>query len=344
MSADIHIRTDAQAGRITLTRPQALNALTYDMAMAIDQALQDWATDDDIRLVVIDAEGTRAFCSGGDIQDLYDKGRAGDFAYGQAFWRDEYRLNDRLAEFPKPIISLMQGFTMGGGVGIGCHASHRVVGDSSQIAMPECGIGLVPDVGGSLLLARAPGRLGDYLGLSAARMGPGDAIHAGFADHYLPEAEWPALVATLIETGDAGAVARAAQPAPASDLAAKQAVIDRLFDSGDLPSIAVSCDAERDDLAVGIRKALLRNSPLSMACTLKMLGNLRESHADLRAALTLEYRFTARAMEHGDFLEGIRAQIIERDRKPRWKHALISVPEAAVERMLAPLGAQELSF
>ena len=184
--ADIEIRVEGHAGRITLTRPNSLNALSYDMCRAIDAALAEWQADDAVRLVVIDAEGDKAFCAGGDIQDLYATGRAGDFTYGRQFWADEYRLNARIAEYPKPYIAFMQGFTMGGGVGISCHGSHRIVCETSQIAMPECGIGLVPDVGGSLILARAQGRIGDYLATTAARMGADDAIFAGFADTFVP--------------------------------------------------------------------------------------------------------------------------------------------------------------
>src|SRR6056297_3944243 len=154
--SDIHIRTEGRAGRITFTRAKALNAMSWDMCLAIEAAIDDWRADDAVTVVLIDAEGEKAFCAGGDIQQLYETGRAGDYAYGRRFWRDEYRLNAKLSEYPKPVVSLMQGFTMGGGVGIGCHGSHRIVCDSSRIAMPECGIGLVPDVGGSLILAGAP--------------------------------------------------------------------------------------------------------------------------------------------------------------------------------------------
>jgi len=187
--SDLLLRIEGHAGRATLNRPAALNALTYDMANALEAALDQWRDDPLVQLVVIDAVGPRAFCAGGDIADLYATGKAGDVAFGQRFWADEYRLNAKLSEYPKPIVTLMQGFTMGGGVGVGCHASHRIVGESAQISMPECGIGLVPDVGGSRLLARAPGRMGAYLGLTTARMGPGCAIRAGFADHFVPEAD-----------------------------------------------------------------------------------------------------------------------------------------------------------
>ena len=183
---DIYVRRDGSAGRITLNRPEALNALTYDMCLAIEKALDEWREEPGVRLAIIEGEGERAFCSGGDIAEMYKAGTAGDYEYGRRFWRDEYRLNAKIAEWPKPVVSFLQGYTMGGGVGVGCHGSHRVVCESSRIAMPECGIGLVPDVGGSLILARAPGRLGEYLATTAARMGPADAIAAGFADMFVP--------------------------------------------------------------------------------------------------------------------------------------------------------------
>ncbi len=344
MTDGIHIRREGHAGRITLDRPKALNALSYDMAMAIDAALKDWATDDAVALVLIDAEGEKAFCAGGDIQDLYDHGRAGDYAYAQRFWRDEYRMNAQLAEYGKPIVAFLQGFVMGGGVGVGCHASHRIVGDTTQIAMPECGIGLVPDVGGSLLLARAPGRLGEYLGLTGARMGPGDAIRAGFADHYAPEEKWPELKALLCETGDLSHVTAGEETQPAATLEEMQDRIDRIFAAADLAEITAALEADETDFAQGALKAIRRNSPLSMACTLAILGQLRKEAAGIYEALTQEYRFTARSMEHGDFLEGIRAQIIDRDRNPRWQHAVDAVDRDAVAKMLAPRDGDDLTF
>jgi len=343
MSDDIHIRTEARAGRITLTRPKPLNALSYDMAMSIDAALKRWSGDDAIDFVLMDAEGEKAFCAGGDIQSLYETGRAGDLEFARKFWRDEYRMNARIAEYPKPIVAFMQGFVMGGGVGVGCHASHRIVGDSTRIAMPECGIGLVPDVGGSLLLARAPGRLGEYLGLTADRMGPADAIRAGFADHYVPEAGWEALKTALVATGDLSAIGEATIIAPEAAFARHQDLIDTIFAGHDLPAIVAALEAENTDFAAHALMALRRNSPISMACTLEMLARLRKSAAGIREALQLEYRFTSRAMEHGDFLEGIRAQIIDRDRNPQWKHRLDGLG-AQAEAMLAPLGPDELTF
>ncbi|WP_297780862.1 enoyl-CoA hydratase/isomerase family protein [uncultured Roseovarius sp.] len=344
MTTDISIRKEGRAGRITLTRPKALNALSYDMATAIETALDDWRTDDEVALILIDATGDKAFCAGGDIQQLYDTGRAGDFAFGRRFWADEYRLNAKIAGYPKPYIALMQGFVMGGGVGISCHGSHRITCESTQIAMPECGIGLVPDVGGSLILACAPGRLGEYLGTTGTRMGPDDAIHAGFADSYVPQLMWPTLTAALIETGDPAVIAAHAEIPPPGTLPALTPQIDRHFSGETLRDIANALRAEDSDFARDTLITLNRNSPLSMACAVEMIHRLRGPAADIGRALGLEYRFTYRAMEQGDFLEGIRAAIIDKDRKPNWKHGIDSLPDVAVAQMLQPLGKNALTL
>jgi len=341
---DISIRITGRAGRITLQRPQALNAMTYDMCIAIERAFDDWRANPAVDVVVLDAEGDRAFCSGGDIAELYATGTQGDFAYGQTFWADEYRLNHKIFHFPKPVVSFLQGFTMGGGVGIGCHGSHRVVGDSSQIAMPECGIGLVPDVGGSLMLALAPGRLGEYLGTTAARMTAADAIFAGFADLYLPEGQWPALIAQIEATGDPACVEVAATAAAPGPIEASMPDIDRHFYGASLSDILITLRAEDSDFARATLKQMGRNSPLSMACAIETLHRLRGPSLTLEKALDLEYRFTARAMEHGDFIEGIRAAIIDKDRSPNWQFADGTVPATAISKMLMPLGKMALKF
>ena len=233
---------------------------------------------------------------------------------------------------------------MGGGVGISCHGSHRIVGDTSQIAMPECGIGLVPDVGGSLILAQAPGRCGEYLGTTATRMGAADAIYAGFADYYIPEGDWPALIARLEATGDYTLIDQKAGDAPDGSLAGQQAEIDRLFAGETLADITRMLDRDDSDFAASARKALSRCSPLSAACTVEMMHRLRGTEA-IEKALDLEYRFTYRAAEDGDFLEGIRAAIIDKDRNPQWQHASAeAVSLADISKMLRPLGANALKL
>ena len=335
--AEIIIRQEGAAGWITLNRPKALNALTHEICLAVEEALDRWRADAAVKLVILDGAGERAFCAGGDIAQVYYAGKAGDHSVGRDFWRDEYRMNVKLARYEKPIVAFLHGFVMGGGVGLGGHVSHRMVGESTQVSMPECGIGLIPDVGGTYLLGRAPGHLGPYLGLSGARMGPGDAIHAGFADAFVPEAEWEGVKAKLAETGHVGALPR--HDAPESPLASAQAEIDRLFAGATVPAIAAAQEADGGEVAGAALKAVRRNSPLSMASTLAML---RPPPGDIVTAIRQEFRWTWRSMDKGDFLEGVRAQIIDKDRDPKWRHARPEdVTEAEVAAMLAPLGDDE---
>ena len=344
---DIRIRTDGRAGRITLTRPKALGALTYEMCLAIDDALQAWRDDPAVPLVLIDSEGEKAFCAGGDIVEMYETGTAGNYDYGRRFWRDEYAMNARLATYPKPVVSFLQGFTMGGGVGLGCHASHRIIGESSQIAMPECGIGLVPDVGGSLILAKLnalhPGA-GAWVGATGHRLRAGHALF-GFADHYVNEASWEAVKARMIETGTPTVPTELERSdlASTADFFIQMRAMAAHFEKPPA-EIPASLAADPSDLAQEALKALSRASPLSVACHLEILRRLPPT-STIHDALTLEYRFTHRCMEHGDFLEGIRAAVIDKDKTPRWSHAsLEEVTAEEVEAMLAPLGADELTF
>jgi len=335
---DLIIRQENSTGRLTLNRPDALNALTHGMALAMEDQLHAWAEDDSITQVLVDASGKKAFCAGGDIQDLYHHGRNGDFTFGQRFWQDEYRLNALIAHYPKPFIVLMQGFVMGGGVGVACHGSHRVVGETSRIALPECSIGLVPDVGSSAILAAAPGRLGDYLACTGHRMDAGDAIHAGFADTCIPEDNWPELAAKLVETGSPDCLAEWQAPPPAPGLAAHEPEIKALFTTPDAAALIRQIEAASTSFAKATAATLRRQSPLSLCGTLAILEQLRPQPG-LDRALELEYRFTSRSSEYGDFLEGIRAAIIDRDRTPLWKHASIeTVPDADITAMLAPIG------
>lgn len=332
---DLIIRETDKAGHITLNRPKALNALTYDMVLDIEQALDNWR-DRDLMLIIIDARGDRAFCSGGDIADMYTSGQRGDLDYGRQFWRDEYRLNAKIATYPKPIFSFLQGYTMGGGVGVGCHASHRIVGETSQIAMPECTIGLIPDVGGSYLLARAPGYIGTYLGLTGTRMNAADAITATFADHYVPETDWDHLKIQLT-TGD---MALPQHTAPGGTLTQLRSDIDAAFKQPTLQDILRDLPA---DTALNA-KALHRNAPLAMACAVQIINHVRQNPT-IQNALQREYRYTHRAVAQGDFIEGIRAAIIDKDRNPRWQHqSAYDVTSAEIDQMTSPLLEQELTL
>ncbi|MCZ4287360.1 enoyl-CoA hydratase/isomerase family protein [Hoeflea alexandrii] len=328
----IRIRKIGRIGQITLQRPEALNAVTYEMVLAIEAALDGWRDDDDVACVLIDAEGHKAFSAGGDLQFMHDTASKGDFDAGRTFWRDEYRLNAKIAAYPKPYIALCQGFTMGGGVGVSLHGSHRVVGESSKIAMPECAVGLVPDVGGTLLLARAPGRLGEYLGVTGYRMNAPDAILAGFADYFIPEAEWPGLTEALIETGDASAVQSMAQDPADGLLMGLREDVDAHFGGAKLSEILAGLPD--NDWGAATAKSIRAGSPLSASCTIELVRRARAGN-DIRAALQQEYRFTSRSASEGDFVEGIRAAIIDKDRNPRWRHA--SVEDVTAETVAAML-------
>ncbi|MEY1555718.1 enoyl-CoA hydratase/isomerase family protein [Yoonia sp. R2331] len=343
MSDDIHIRTEGCAGRITLNRPGALNALTWEMCLAIEQALNAWENDTKVALLIIDAIGEKAFCAGGDIADMYASGQNYDLSYGRRFWSDEYRMNAKIFRFPKPVVTFLQGFTMGGGVGVGCHGSHRIVDASSRIAMPECTIGLVPDVGGSLLLAQAPGRLGEFLGLTGDRMDAGDAIHCGFADYFIPEG-WDELKEQLIRTGDHSIVDQAASPAPASRLADAQADIDASFAGETLGDIMRGLPAELPEVIAHAAKLMNRNAPLAMAVATQLIHSVR-AHPTIANALDREYRYTYRAVAQGDFIEGIRAAIIDKDRSPSWAHKdWTEVSGGDVLKMTLPLGKDALKL
>ncbi len=332
--SEIDIRVEGRAGRITLNRPETLNALTSTMLQAIDRALEDWRHDDSVRLVMIDAAGDRAFAAGGDIIDLYNTGRAGDFEFGQRFWAHEYGLNARIAAYPKPYVAFMHGFVMGGGVGVSAHGSQRIVTDNTQVAMPECGIGLVPDVGGSWILANAPGHCGEYLGMTGTRMGPADAIYAGFADTYVPADQWDDLKFRLIESADVGVIASFATTPPTGDLQVRQVQIDTLFSRETAQGIDAALEADTSDWAQQASKALRRGCPLSVACTMTMVRTARQMA--LREALIQEYRFISRCMSDGEFIEGIRAAVIDKDRDPRWvKPTLADVTSGDVAHMLA---------
>lgn len=341
--SEIDVRIEGRAGRITLNRPETLNSLTSTMLLAIDRALEAWREDERVALVMIDAAGDRAFAAGGDIIDLYNAGRAGDFEFGRKFWAHEYGVNARIASYPKPYVAFMHGFVMGGGVGVSAHGSHRIVTDNTQVAMPECGIGLVPDVGGSWILANAPGHCGTYLGMTGTRMGPADAIYAGFADAFVSAAQWEALKARLADTGDVTVVDDFVSDPPPGELAKTQAQVEDVFAEGSPIEIERALAVAETEWAQATLKALRRGCPLSVSCAQVMIRNAHGM--SLSESLVQEYRFISRCMSDGEFLEGIRAAVIDKDRNPRWvKPTLADVTATDVAHMLAPPEAGDLQL
>jgi enoyl-CoA hydratase len=341
-SADTLIRIEGAAGRITLNRPQALNALTYEQVLAIAAALAAWREDPAVDLVLLDGAGERALCAGGDVRAMYDSAADGP-AFARRFWRDEYRLNADIAAYPKPVIAVMDGIVMGGGIGLAGHASHRIVTERSSVAFPETSIGLIPDVGGSWLLANAPGRTGLYLGLVGYRMTAADALYARFADAAVPtdrlgELKRELAVSKHRRGTTAGEVIRAAATDPGrSVLEERRAAIDRLMAADGLEGIAAALAASDLEWARAAAGDLKSRSPLALALTLKAIRDARRLPS-LAAALDVEYRLTTRLFEDGEFIEGVRALIVDKDRRPRWiKTTLTDVTPEVVAGYFAPL-------
>jgi enoyl-CoA hydratase len=341
---DLIVRREGAAGRITVNRPKALNSLTLDMVHNFTKALDGWKNDDAVCVIVIDGAGTRGLCAGGDIRALLESGSRND-GMAETFWRDEYKLNAAIGSYPKPVIAFMDGIVMGGGVGISAHASCRIVTEKTMLAMPEVGIGLLPDVGGTWLLSHAPGELGTYLALTGSRIGGADAILAGLADYFVQSERLPELAKALAETGDVEAVVKsfASDPGPAP-LAEKAAAIDVMFGHDTVEQILETARTSGDDWAVKTAAEVEAKSPTSVKVTLAALRGARALDS-LEDCLTVEFRIISRMFHAPDFREGVRAAVIDKDQSPRWQPASLSeVSEAAVSAHFAPLGPRELGL
>lgn len=317
-------------GRLVLNRPRVLNVLDPGMIVAIDTALTAWRDDPAVQLVTIEGAGGRAFCAGGNVRLIRDNVLRGDGAASEAFFAAEYRVNRMIAEYPKPYVALIDGLSMGGGLGLSIHGSHRVVTEHAVMAMPETAIALFPDIGASHFLARLPGRIGLYLALTGTRVSAGDAIHAGLATHYVPRAAIEALKAALAREGLA-ALGAHAHTAPASLLARDRAAIDRCFAADDVMAILCALEAERTEWAAQTLATLRQMSPTSMCVTTELLK--RGATLALPACLEMELRLTRGVIRHPDFAEGVRAQVIDKTRDARWQPA--RVEDVSREAVLA---------
>ncbi|MDX3643150.1 enoyl-CoA hydratase/isomerase family protein [Streptomyces sp. MB09-02B] len=338
------LHTVGRAAHITLNRPKALNALNHTMVRRIGEALTAWEEDPAVETVVVTGAGERGLCAGGDIRVVHDDARDGDGTASAAFWRDEYRLNARIARYPKPYVAVMDGIVMGGGVGISAHGSVRIVTERSRIAMPETGIGFVPDVGGTRLLAGAPGELGTLLALTGAAIGAGDALLCGLADHYVPSASLGTLLDDLAELPARDAVARHVRQPPPAELPERREWIDACFGADTAEEIVRRLLAHGDPAAKETAETLLAKSPIAVKVTLAAVRRSR-SLGSLEQALDQEYRVSCAALATADLVEGIRAQVIDKDRRPRWTPAtLAEVTDADVHRFFTPLGDRELGL
>jgi len=336
MGGDILFERRGHAGVITLNRPRALNAHTHGMAVAMHRRLEEWALDDGVALVVVRGAGDRAFCAGGDIRALRRVCMEDPDMCRRFYW-DEYRLIALIHDYPKPYVALMHGHVMGGGAGLSVHASHRVVAENLSFAMPECSIGLFPDVGASWFLPRMPGRLGMYLGLTGLRIGAEDAVYAGIADVIVPQAAFDGIVDELAETDEIEAVlGHHARRAGRGNIRMLGPLIDTVFGLDGVEEIVRALSASEGEWARTALDAMKRNAPTSLKVTFEQLR--RGASLDFADCMRMEYRLACRMATAHDFAEGIRARIIDKDGSPRWKPArLEDVDEAAVAAMFAPL-------
>lgn len=337
--AEILFERDRTLAIVTLNRPRALNALTYDMALQMLRRLEEWENDPGVGVVLIRGAGERGLCAGGDIRAIFDAAKAGDL-WPLRFWRDEYRLNLKIADYKKPIVAVMNGIVMGGGIGVSAHASHRIVTETTMIAMPEVGIGLIPDVGGTFLLSRAPGELGTHLALTGDRIGAADAIALGLADVQIPTAALADLPSRLAETtarGDIDALLAAlATPADPAPLLAERDWIDQAYAADEVETILDRLKALDRPAAAQALKTISRNSPTSLKVTLRALRKARE-FGTLAPCLDMELSLVSHCFQSHDLQEGVRAAIVDKDRNPSWSPAqLDKVSRRAVEDFFAP--------
>jgi enoyl-CoA hydratase len=346
---DIRFARRGAAGLITLNRPQALNAVTFDMVRALAAQLAEWETDPAVTRVIITAAPGRAFSAGGDIRDLYDLGRAGRARDALAYWRTEYALNAMIKRYRKPFVAVIDGIVMGGGAGISIHGSHRIAGDGFAFAMPEVGIGFIPDVGATWFLSRMPGKLGVYCALTGARVGADDAVFSAIATHRVGSQRLPDLIAGLCGTVSPDALlAGFAERAGPGELARFAPHVDRLFAGDSIEAILMALATEASgsgraaEFARAAADAIRGKSPTSLKIALMQLK--RGQSLDFAECLRTEFRVVSRLVRGHDFYEGIRSVIIDRDQAPRWRPvSLEAVSSAEVERHFEPL-AEELAL
>jgi len=336
------ISVEAGWGRITLNRPGALHALTLQMCQMMTEALVGWRTDPQVRAVLIDHSGPRGFCAGGDIRMLAESG-AGDGAEARAFFFTEYRLNHLLFAYSKPVVTVMDGVTMGGGVGLAMPSAFRVATERTTFAMPETGIGLFPDVGGGWFLPRLPGKAGLWLALTGARIKGADCLALGIATHHVASAGLEDLKSALLaDPGRVEATLAAAGTEPGlAPIAAHQAELDQLFGGESVEAILADLARDGGDWATVQSQALAGKSPQTLKVAFRQL-QMGAQAASFAENMAMEYRIGARVVQRHDFLEGVRAVIIDKDNRPVWRPARVEeVGDDLLDQIFAPLPASE---
>lgn len=335
-------RRDGRVGHLVLNRPRAINALTMEMVGLITEQLQEWEADPQVGTIVLTGAGERGLCAGGDIVALWKDAKAGG-REAQDFWSAEYRLNAMIDELTTPYVAVMDGIVLGGGIGLSAHGRIRVVTERSRIGMPETGIGFIPDVGGTYLLSRAPGETGTHLALTAGQVGAGDAIALGLADRFVPSERLPRLLQELAETPAEEAVDALAEEPPPAQLLPERSWIDAAYGGDDAEEIVRRLREQGSEAADQAAETILTRSPTSVAVTLRALRSA--AGMSLREALAQEARLAYHCHASADFVEGVRAQVVDKDRDPRWSPAsLAEVTASQVEACFASIGEHELTF
>jgi enoyl-CoA hydratase len=329
--SDVLTSVEGKVGRIRLNRPKALHALTRDMCAAMTEALLEWRADLSVEAVIIDHAEGRGFCAGGDIRMLAESGAA-DGAEARAFFHTEYRLNHLLFTYAKPTVAFMDGITMGGGVGISQPCRYRVATENTRFAMPETAIGLFPDVGGGWYLSRLPGRVGQFLALTGARLDGAECVHLGLSTHYLPSAglnEVKARIASEPEHLER-ILEDASAPPPPARIAANRERIDRLFASDHLEKIIEALEEDGSDWAKTELLTLRCRSPQACKVSLRLLSDGAGMH-DFADEMRQEYSVATHVVQRHDFVEGVRSVLIDKDATPRWEP---SSPERVTDHMI----------
>ena len=317
MTDDVLFSTDLNVGRIRLNRPKAIHALTRDMCDAMSEVLLAWREDPSIQVVVIDHAEGRGFCAGGDVVMIARSG-AGDASDAKAFFYSEYRLNHLLFTYPKPTVAIMDGITMGGGVGISQPCEYRIATENTRLAMPETGIGLFPDVGGGWYLPRLPGRVGEYMALTGARLDAADCLYLGLATHYVEQTSLEELHERILKAPSRlkGTLGSIAATPPEAKIEPNLASITRLFASDRLEEVLKALEEDGGEWAQSELATLRSKSPLSCKVSLRLLaeGANRSSFAEEMRA---EYALAGRIVRTHDFREGVRALLIDKDNSPQ---------------------------
>ena len=341
MSDDVLISVEGGIGRIRLNRPKAIHALTTRMCEVMSEALLNWRADPNVLAIIIDHAEGRGFCAGGDVVMLWRSG-GGDAEDAKHFFFAEYRLNHLLFTYPKPTIAIMDGITMGGGVGISLPCKFRIATENTRFAMPETSIGLFPDVGGGWYLPRLPGQVGEFMALTGARLDGAECHYLGLATHYVPQASLPDLVERISTSPRLnGAIGNFAVTPPDAKIAENLPAITRCFSSYRLEDVLTALKADESEWAATELMTLGTKSPLSCKVSLRLMeeGASRSSFEDEMRA---EYALAGRVVRTHDFHEGVRALLIDKDNNPQWDPA---TPEEVDEEMLdvlfAPLHGHE---